>query len=218
MSKPYTYSMPEGFMKDQSVPVKWRLYGYINGFWIGGKAVFASNAHMAKEVGCSERQIQRAIKELEDDGYLHRNGVSQNRQLLPVKIDKGTTSGVVGGRRGASQGDDVGRPHISDSISVSRYTASNEAGSIQIVDDTPRKVVKPAEHKKYEELCQWAEKRRGFKFVNRIKQYSVLKKAKVNGISPAKLKERWQELESDNFFQEKGFDWGAVVTSFDKKA
>ena len=78
-----------------------------------------------------------------------------------------------------------------------------------------RKEVK-AENAKYEELLQWAEKRRGFKFVNRIKQYAALKKAKGLDISISRLKERWIQLEGENWRD--GFDWSGVVSSFDKKA
>ena len=71
-------------------------------------------------------------------------------------------------------------------------------------------------NEKYDTVCKWAEDRRGFKFVNRIKQYSALKKAKAENISITRLKERWIEMEGEEW--RKGFDWTTVVSSFDKKA
>lgn len=71
--------------------------------------------------------------------------------------------------------------------------------------------------KHYEELCMWAEKRRGFKFVSRVKQYAAWKKARTNGIGPERMKKRWIELEGQDFYIENGFDWATVISTFDKK-
>ena len=79
---------------------------------------------------------------------------------------------------------------------------------------TPRKSKDPS-HDKYEHLCEWAELRRGFKFVHRLKQYAALKKAKQIGIGIPELKTRWMELEAETWRD--GFDWTSVVSSFDKK-
>lgn len=68
----------------------------------------------------------------------------------------------------------------------------------------------------YGELCSWGEKRRGFPFVNRKKQYSSLKKARLLQLGPEKLKDRWKELEMETWRD--GFDWTSVVSSFDKRS
>lgn len=68
----------------------------------------------------------------------------------------------------------------------------------------------------YEEMCAWAAKRRGFPFVSKKKQYAALKKARVLGIPPGKMKKRWEELEAEDWRD--GFDWTSVVSSFDKRA
>ncbi len=67
-------------------------------------------------------------------------------------------------------------------------------------------------------LLSWAEERRGFKFVNVIKQLAALKKARSAKIQPYHLKERWEELERDQFWAKRGFDWMDVVSSFNKRA
>lgn len=71
--------------------------------------------------------------------------------------------------------------------------------------------------KSMKELVAWSVNERGFPFVNVIKQYTAFKKAREAGISPAKLKERWQEMERDDFWKKNGFDWTNVVSSFDRK-
>lgn len=98
--------MPQQFMDDQSVPVRWRLYGVINGFWIGGKSVYASNNWLSKQLQCSERQISRALEELEKMGLITRNIEGYKRLILPG----GMTPDVRGGRHQASG--EIGRAHV----------------------------------------------------------------------------------------------------------
>lgn len=139
--------MPEKFMEDDSVPVKWRLYGYLNGFWISGKTVFATNAHFAERFKCSDRHISRALEELEKDGLLTRNVNGFKRLILPG----GMTPEVRGGRRGVSAQHDVGGHHISDSISDSKKdfvpkstSSSKKEGSTELWDvDTDGTPVPP---------------------------------------------------------------------------
>ena len=71
-------------------------------------------------------------------------------------------------------------------------------------------------NKKYEDMCKWAERRRGFPFISRPKQYAAFRKARENNISITRLKERWIELEAEEWRD--GFDWASVVSSFDKRA
>lgn len=72
--------------------------------------------------------------------------------------------------------------------------------------------------KEYEEMVRWLERTTGVKIINRTKQYGYLKKARVNGISKTRLKNRANELLGEVFYQEHGLDWGNIVNSFDKKA
>lgn len=66
-------------------------------------------------------------------------------------------------------------------------------------------------------LLKWAEDRRGFKFLSVPKQLSAFKKAKEAGIMPSELQERWKKMENEDFYKEHGFDWVAVVESFNRK-
>lgn len=123
--------MPEAFMLDESVPIKWRLYGYINGFWIAGKPVYATNSHFAERFKCSERHVSRALEELEKEGLLARDIEGFKRYILPG----GMTPQVRGGRRGRSAEGDVGGQHISDSNSDN----IKGVAPLRIESETPKK-------------------------------------------------------------------------------
>lgn len=144
MRQPYIYTMPEKFMSDESVPIKWRLYGYINGYWIGGKPVYATNEHFAEKFKCSERHISRALAELESDGLLMRNINGLKRYILPG----GMTPEVRGGRRGASAKDDVGGQHISDTISVTKLLPAKAHAGFTISVETEDRERPPKEEKR----------------------------------------------------------------------
>lgn len=70
----------------------------------------------------------------------------------------------------------------------------------------------------FNSMIRWAEEQRGFPFVTKTKQFKALKIAKEAKLGSVQLKERWQELEGDKFWIEKGFDWMDVVMSFNKRA
>tara|TARA_R110000868_G_scaffold157343_2_gene384539 strand:+ start:513 stop:1235 length:723 start_codon:yes stop_codon:yes gene_type:complete len=83
-------------------------------------------------------------------------------------------------------------------------------------EDAP---TRPSKEKKagYEMLLQWAEKESGRKFVHRPKQYAALKQAQAAGLKAQDLRDRWEEMENDKFWSEKGYDWTQVVASFNRK-
>lgn len=83
MSKEYTYSMPQQFIDDPNVALKWKLYGYLNGFWIAGKPVYARNDTLAKHFGKTERAVQEALAELEKMGLITRDIKGLSRYILP---------------------------------------------------------------------------------------------------------------------------------------
>jgi hypothetical protein len=82
-----------------------------------------------------------------------------------------------------------------------------------------RKKIEPSGKKgnqEYEKALRWAESRRGFPFIYRTKQYKALAEAIGAGISISRLKNRWIDLEGEEWRD--GFDWISVLNSFDKKA
>jgi hypothetical protein len=53
-------------MQDQSVPARWRVLGYLNGFFINHRKCWASNETIAQAIGAHKDTVSQAVKELED--------------------------------------------------------------------------------------------------------------------------------------------------------
>lgn len=150
---PYIYTLPEEFLKDPSVPIHWKLYGVINGFWISGKPVFASNAFFAEKLGTTDRHIRRSLEHLEGLGLLDRQIDGLQRYIYPG----GRTASVLGGGRWESVGADVGRPHIS--ISKSINTLGADKPRIVIVSDKEPKEREPKADTSYRRVFEaWGPK------------------------------------------------------------
>jgi len=215
--------MPEGFLQDESIGVKWKLYAIINGFWIGGKTCFGGNEFFAAKLGVSERQIRNGLSQLEEDGYIERVISGNSRVIRPkAHVVEAEVSLPRGGSQSSAEAE-VPLPHISVSISESINTAKPSAFAPLLIEEKTNmdgdvlvRAEKDDKLAKYEGLCLWAEERRGFNFVNRKKQYAALKKARLGGVDIASLKSRWEKCESEEWRD--GFDWTSVVSSFDKRA
>jgi hypothetical protein len=79
----YVYTLPEQFIEDTSVPFRWKLFALINGFWLSGRPVFASNSFFAEKIGCGERHIQRSLDNLEKMHLIQRAGDAKHRRIVP---------------------------------------------------------------------------------------------------------------------------------------
>jgi hypothetical protein len=209
--QPHIYTMPEQFLSDVGVPARWKVLAIVQGFWIAGKTVYATNEWLEKQTGYSRRQVQNALAELEEMDLITRQVSGMNRLILP-----GGAIGVHGGVQSKYQKGAVRVHHNSDSNSDSLISVATLAYSVEDSEDKPKK--EPSNTKQYDELCKWLESTRGSKFVSRGKQYRALKEAREASISPNRLKERAQEQLNDPFYQDKGIDWGTVVSSFNRKA
>lgn len=131
--KPHIYSLPEAFLEDGSVPIHWKLYALVNGFWIGGKTVYATNEWLAKKLGCTERHVARALGKLEDIGLLTRNLNGFKRTLLPGGMTPGVTP-----RRQRSGGDDASG-HQGDDLSGHHTSVSNSESLLSAAKAAPAK-------------------------------------------------------------------------------
>ncbi len=153
------------------------------------------------------------------DRYKETKHLEEKRALVVKENGSYTelSSGIPNGNQMATQyrieEDRKDTARAEDSATDSLRT--EEVRIVDVGEDTERKVKDPAT-KQYDTLCKWAEDRRGFKFVNRLKQYAALKKARATNLSISKLKDRWIECEGESWRD--GFDWTSVVSSFDKKA
>lgn len=82
--EPYTYSLPEQFLEDQSVPARWRVWAVINGFFINGGSCWASNEWIATRIKSHKDTVSQAVKELEDKGIIKCQRGARSRTILPM--------------------------------------------------------------------------------------------------------------------------------------
>lgn len=131
--QPYIYTLPEQFINDSAVPLHWKLYTIINGFWISGKPVFASNAFFAEKLKCSERHIRSCLEKLEEMNLLERTGKSQNRTIVP----KGGSGSSYQDGTDSSVRAEPAVPHISDSNAV-QLTGAKMHKTFTVTDENPK--------------------------------------------------------------------------------
>lgn len=176
MKQPHIYTLPERFIKDPSVPLRWKLYTIINGFWISGKPVFAGNEFFAEKLGCSERHVRECLLELEKMYLITRHGSSQKRRIIPgghgVDPDEeGRSPELRGGGTGSSAGEEPRAPHIADSIAdrdcdfPSESALSHDKEEIRIVPDgDEEKVARVKADPRVREIALKYMKRKGLAF------------------------------------------------------
>jgi len=145
MKQPHIYTLPERFLKDPAVPLRWKLYTILNGFWISGKPVFASNAWFAEKLGCSDRHVRDCLLELEKMYLITRHGASQKRRIIPGGHGGGTESSYQGGTPSVARAEPR-VPHIADSIADRLNGASEDGLRVEEVveeEENPRPKSKP---------------------------------------------------------------------------
>lgn len=144
--------MPEGFLKDETIGVKWKIYAIVNGFWVSGKTCWGGNKFFAEQLGVSERQIRNGMNQLEEDGYIRREIKGNIRYVYPAGKVVEAEVPVPRGGTPASAEAEVPVPHISDSISVN--TISESPIRVESEDTKIPKPKKDVEYRKVFELFQ----------------------------------------------------------------
>lgn len=76
--------MPEEFITDPSVPPRWRILAYMNGFFINGLTFYASNEAITKKLGIKQWAISKAISELEEMGKIRCERTRRGRVCYPA--------------------------------------------------------------------------------------------------------------------------------------
>lgn len=140
--QPHIYTMPEAFLEDESVPARWKVLAVIQGFWIAGKTMFATNDWIAKKLGYSSRQVQYALSELEEMNLITRSISGFDRFIFPGGATqlRGVKSDFVGGRSGASSRDAVGLRHNSVSNSVNKTGETKVSQEIvEVIEEQPQR-------------------------------------------------------------------------------
>lgn len=137
--------MPEAFIKDQTVPARWRVLGIINGFLINGHACWASNEWIADKLGCHKDTVSQAVKELEDRGE--------------ITVTRGARSRTITRKIGGSAYHEGGSTPISDrqqrlsnSVSNSVNIIPSEIVISQDEEERPKRVKKDTTYLKVFEL------------------------------------------------------------------
>ena len=213
MKQPYVYTMPESFLKDKSVPARWRVLAVINGFILNGGCFYGSNEWLMEQLGCSEPTVSSAFKELEELKEIRTERTKRTRKVYKTSRDPSSfgSETQVEPARDPSQ-----LLPNSVSNSVKEIPALPAGVTIEEIPDKPRKEPRP-QKAVYEPLLRWAEGERGSTFVHRTKQYAALAEARAAGIKSTALKERWLEMAEEEYWVKTGFDWKNVVSSFNRK-
>lgn len=151
--------MPQQFMDDPNVALKWKLYGYLNGFWLAGKPVYARNDTIAKQFGKAERSVQEALSELEKMGLITRDVKGLSRYILP--------GGIKAEGRGPASPQDEAQPHgaTRPSLTIVHIDNADMNSSVAIAPPVEEVVVsfseeegrvrKPAKYPKAREVFSW---------------------------------------------------------------
>jgi len=224
--EPYTYSMPEAFIEDQSVPARWRVWAVINGFFINGGYCWASNDWIAERVKSHKDTVSQAVKELEEKEIIRCERGARSRSIYPMIGTNAYLRSVptpISDRHQRLSNSDSNSESI-NSVSL-RSTDTLEIVEVSEEDSSlpgesaKRPRVSGDKRKAYDELIAWSENERGFPFLKtaRGKQYAAFKIANENGITRDELIERWEEMSTEKFWKQNGYDWMNVVTSFNTK-
>lgn len=90
--EPYVYTLPEQFLTDTSVPIRWRVWAVINGFFVSGQKCWASNEWLGEKVKAHKDSVSQAIKELENMKMLSCERTRRTRLISPGTSEIGGTT------------------------------------------------------------------------------------------------------------------------------
>ena len=222
MKQPYIYTLPEQFIKDIEVPTRWRVWAVINGFFISGKMCWASNEWIGEQVKAHKDSVSQAVKELEKMGLLVCKRTARTRLISPTDPMIGGTAYLD--RRQHLSHDRHERLPISDSTSDSSNSFSAEAQKNEEERELTRELDEDADRSKRRvppdkncaAIVEWAEKRTGRRFPNKSKQLGMVKNMITLGYAADAIKKKWEELENDEFWSERGIDFGVVSSNIAK--
>lgn len=175
-------------MEDSEVPIRWKIYATLTGFWIKGLTFFASNEWLEKELKISRRAIQYALGELEAMNLIKRDVKGYERIIMP-----GGCNRLHGGVQSSDQKGCKRLHHNSDSSSDNKKETSEEVSSpLEIVKDEGGRLPRPPKDKELVSLrnsmYETIEKEYGAKPTPNMGDYQRLLAAKKRGISPKDMK------------------------------
>lgn len=155
MKQPYIYTLPEQFIKDASVPTRWRVWAVINGFFVGGKTCWASNDWIGEQISAHKDTVSQAIKELEDMGLMTCKRTARTRLISPVDPMIGTTAYLRSVPPPISD-----RHHrLSTSVSNSVNTSSVAEPRVEVVENEDKPPTKNSRSKEKRQVFSFFSKR-----------------------------------------------------------
>lgn len=202
-------------------PTAQTLYMWLCGYANETGTCFPSRKTLADDVGCSERTIDQMVDILRERELLKVNprmdGDKQLSNLYTVLVVPPLAESATPPSKScptplAESAHELNPLELKEPVAIAPDILEVRESDA----DAPSKTPKDDYVAEYKAMCDWSIKRRGFGFTASTKQYAALKKARKLGIGPNKLKERWVELEGEEWRD--GFDWTSVVSSFDKRA
>lgn len=109
--------------------------------------------------------------------------------------------------------------NIADAVKTEKVYIQEISSFEGVSGDSKSPRISGDKRKAYDELIRWSEHERGFPFLktHKVKQYRAFKIANDNELTREQLRERWEEMSTDEFWQKTGFDWMNVVSSFNTK-
>lgn len=122
MKQPYIYTMPESFVIDTDVPVRWRLWAVLNGFFLNSQKCWASNEWLGLKVNAHKDSVSQGVKELEEFGLIKCERTRRSRIISPILKIPEIGVDAYGGGVSPPISDRSERLSISDSNSDS-YTS-----------------------------------------------------------------------------------------------
>ena len=201
---------------------------------------YISQSQFMKYTGQGNKAISRAIQSCVEHGWIiakNRNGDVCNtpskraRRKVWYQLGSVFTKKISGVERtpdlvskGHSTKETTKRNKIHASSQKTRVTSKTmyrtEPDEIENRVDQDGEPVSPSHPKTGESmklLLKWAEDRRGRKFTRPLVQFTAMKRMRMAKISPQAIRDRWQEMENDKYWEGKGFDFASVAASFDRK-
>ena len=186
--------------------------------------------HAGLETGIDKEMIKKILKRLENDkkifyynGYVYVKNFTKHQNINP-KIEIGIKEAIKEIPTDILQYFKIDYDSLRKASNYSN-TNTNSNSNILIQEKLKKRKKElplreqntPKQENTVFDLILWAEHKRGAKFTNQGKQLKAIKQMKTAEISPDEIKERWEKMENEAFWQEKGFDFMNVANSFDKK-
>ncbi len=235
MNQAYFAVLPANVRYDKSLNAQTKLlYAEITALCSKEGYCWATNAYFAEFFNVEERTIQRWLEHLKEKDYIFVEILEGKLRRIYIDHDKNVV--VTTTKMSCSpynKKNIIPEPESPEAIGLSfdpmqthdprkfdsdyETTVDQDGRPIDLIDIQDDKRVFKVKYKDMVDLLLWAEKRRGQKFVNFKKQFLAMGKMAGVPIFPNQIKDRWCELEDDPYWQEKGFDFMNVASSFDKK-